>query len=158
MSAQAASTPTVSSRCNCGALRRASRRLSQMYDAALAPSGLKSTQYAVLDEIGRREQPPTLRDLADTLVMDQSTIGQNLRPLERDGLVALEQDDNDRRRRFVKLTRKGRARLAAAQPLWRDVQATFETHFGAQQAAELRDVLFGIARQPAFMAAASPAS
>ena len=78
-------------RCNCAALRKASRRLSQLYDSALAPSGLKSTQFAMLAEIERRtDEPPTIRDLADALVMDQSTIGQNLRPLERDGLVSLQ--------------------------------------------------------------------
>jgi DNA-binding MarR family transcriptional regulator len=152
MNAQAEPTPT---RCNCGALRRASRRLSQMYDAALAPSGLKSTQYAMLDEIARRDAtPPTMRDLADAMVMDQSTIGQNLRPLQRDGLVATAQDDRDRRRRYVKLTRKGRARLIAAQPLWREAQTAFENEFGLQQAAELRAVLSGIAHRPAFMGGA----
>jgi DNA-binding MarR family transcriptional regulator len=161
MSQSPVDTPSapLPSRCNCGALRRASRRLSQMYDAMLAPSGLKSTQYALLDEIGRRnDAPPTIRDLADAMVMDQSTIGQNLRPLQRDGLVALAQDDQDRRRRYVKLTRKGRARLRRGQPLWREVQAVFENELGAEQAAELRAVLSGIAHRPAFMAGASAAS
>ena len=82
--------------CNCAALRKASRRMSQFYDAALAPCGLKSTQFAVLAEIERRaEMPPTIRDLAERLVMDQSTIGQNLRPLEREGLIALVTDASD---------------------------------------------------------------
>lgn len=139
-------------RCNCAALRRASRRLTQLYDFALAPSGLKSTQLAMLSEIDRRlGSPPTIRDLADALVMDQSTIGQNLRPLEREGLVALEQDANDRRRRHVKLTKKGRSRVAAARPLWEEAQARFENHFGAVRAADLRSVLSNIAHDPAFI-------
>jgi DNA-binding MarR family transcriptional regulator len=134
-------------RCNCSALRKASRRLSQLYDSALAPSGLKSTQFAIFAEIDRRiSEPPTMRDLADALVMDQSTIGQNLRPLERDGLISLEQDATDRRRRHAKLTRKGRSRFAAAQPLWNAVQARFESSFGKQEAADLRAVLLKIAR------------
>ena len=93
---------------------------------------------------------PTMRDLADALVMDQSTIGQNLRPLERDGLVCLEQDARDRRRRYVKLTRKGRSRLAAALPLWSEAQARFENSFGKQKAASLRAVLLDIAGEAAF--------
>ncbi|MGA2129503.1 MAG: MarR family winged helix-turn-helix transcriptional regulator [Xanthobacteraceae bacterium] len=134
-------------RCNCAVLRKASRRLSQLYDSALAPSGLKSTQFAICAEIDRRAgEPPTLRDLAEALVMDQSTVGQNLRPLERDGLISLEQDATDRRRRHVKLTRKGRSRFAAAQPLWDRAQARFEDSFGKQQAADLRAVLVQIAR------------
>ena len=138
-------------RCNCAALRKASRRLTQFYDAAVAPSGLKSTQLAMLSEIERRlDDPPTMRDLAEALVMDQSTIGQNLRPLEREGLVTLEQDARDLRRRYVKLTRKGRSRIAIARPLWEEAQTRFENHFGSLQAANLRNLLLNIAREPAF--------
>ena len=137
-------------RCNCAALRKASRRLTQLYDAALLPAGLKSTQYAMLVEIERRASaPPTIGDLADALVMDQSTFGQNLRPLEREGLVSLEHDPNDRRRRQVKLTRKGKARLTVAEPLWSDAQARFEDAFGKQNAASLRAMLSDIARTDA---------
>jgi DNA-binding MarR family transcriptional regulator len=140
-------------RCNCVALRKASRRLSQFYDLALAPSGLKSTQYAMLVEIERRSgEQPTIRDLADALAMDQSTLGQNLRPLERDGLISLEQDAGDRRRRHVKLTRKGRSRFLAAQPLWGEAQARFEHTFGSQKAADLRTVLSEIASEVNVMA------
>jgi len=144
----AASTPVIEpNRCNCAALRKASRRMSQFYDSALAPSGLKSTQYAMLSEIERQAgAPPTIRELAEALVMDQSTIGQNLRPLEREGLVALVQDEADRRSRRVTLTKMGRARFAAARPLWRAAQERFESGFGKRAAADLRTVLGTIAR------------
>jgi len=133
-------------RCNCTALRKAARKVSLFYDSALAPCGLKSTQYAVLSEVYRRaEAPPTIRELAEALVMDQSTLGQNLRPLEREGLVALVQDDADRRSRRVELTRAGRSRFAAARPLWASAQQRFENGFGADAAAELRSVLVTIA-------------
>ena len=132
--------------CNCAALRKASRRMSQFYDSALAPTGLKSTQFAMLAEIERRaEAPPTIRDLAEKLVMDQSTIGQNLRPLEREGLISLATDASDRRSRRVKLTKTGRSKLAAALPLWRVAQERFESGFGKRAAAELRTVLGAIA-------------
>ena len=133
--------------CNCAALRKASRRMSQFYDSALAPCGLKSTQFAMLAEIERRaEAPPTIRDLAERLVMDQSTIGQNLRPLEREGLIALVTDETDRRSRRVKLTKAGRALIVAALPLWNAAQARFEGGFGQGAAADLRNVLAGISR------------
>jgi DNA-binding MarR family transcriptional regulator len=136
-------------RCNCVALRKASRRMSQFYDSVLAPSGLKSTQYAMLSEIARQgAAPPTIRELAEALVMDQSTIGQNLRPLQREGLVALVQDESDRRSRRVTLTKAGRSRFAAAEPLWRVAQERFEGGFGKRAAAELRAVLGTIARDP----------
>jgi DNA-binding MarR family transcriptional regulator len=134
-------------RCNCAALRKASRRMSQFYDSALAPAGLKSTQFAMLAEIERRaEAPPTIRDLAEKLVMDQSTIGQNLKPLEREGLISLVTDASDRRSRRVKLTKAGRSKLAAALPLWSIAQEQFENGFGKAAAAELRTVLGTIAR------------
>ena len=133
-------------RCNCAALRKASRHMTLFYDAALEPSGLRSTQYALLPEIHRRgDAPPSIGDLAEALVIDQSTIGQNLRPLQRDGLVTLERDQADRRTRLVKLTRAGRSRLADARPLWLAAQEKFEVSFGKRAAAELRNLLASIA-------------
>jgi DNA-binding MarR family transcriptional regulator len=133
-------------RCNCAALRKASRHMTLFYDAALEPSGLRSTQFAILAEIHRHsDAAPSIGDLAEALVMDQSTIGQNLRPLQRDGLITLERDEADRRSRRVKLTRMGRSRLADARPLWQQAQETFENGFGKRAAAELRGVLAGIA-------------
>jgi len=123
-----------------------------MYDAALAPSGLRSTQFAILVEIDAGQAaPPTIGDLAQALVMDASTIGQNLLPLERAGLLRTKTAQRDRRRKCVVLTRKGRARLAAALPLWRDAQQRFEKTFGERAAAELRATLSSIARDPSFV-------
>jgi DNA-binding MarR family transcriptional regulator len=152
--ATAASPVIEPSRCNCVALRKASRRMSQFYDSVLAPCGLKSTQYAMLSEIARHgARPPTIRELAEALVMDQSTLGQNLRPLEREGLVALVQDEADRRSRRVTLTKAGRSRFAAAEPLWRVAQERFEGGFGKRAAADLRTVLGTIARDPSLAGA-----
>jgi DNA-binding MarR family transcriptional regulator len=134
------------SRCNCTAMRKASRHVSQMYDVALAPAGLKSTQYSILSEIERRAaDPPTMRELAEAMVMDRSTLGQNLIPLERDHFVALEASDADRRRKLVVLTRRGRAKYAEARTLWRVAQERFEQRIGAAEAASLREILLGIA-------------
>jgi DNA-binding MarR family transcriptional regulator len=129
-------------------LRKASRRMSQFYDSELTASGLKSTQFSILAEIERRNgAPPTLGELAEALVMDQSTIGQNLRPLERDGLISLQADPSDRRRRYVALTETGRARIALGRPLWAGAQKRFEKFFGTEEAAELRAALLNIAHE-----------
>jgi DNA-binding MarR family transcriptional regulator len=141
--------PIAPNACSCTALRKATRRMAQLYDAALAPCGLRSTQYATLVEIDRHpEAAPTLSELAELMVMDRSTLGQNLRPLERDGLIAIQPDPNDRRRRHLVLTEFGRDRLAKGIPLWSAAQARFEAAFGAQRAADLRDVLLTIANNP----------
>jgi DNA-binding MarR family transcriptional regulator len=133
--------------CTCGSLRKASRRISQFYDAALAPVGIKSTQFSILAEVerGSVEGPLTMCDLATAMVMDRSTLGHNLRPLERDDLLSLRLALADRRKRHVTLTKKGRSTLQRARRLWRTAEGRFEAIFGKQHAADLRAVLLSIA-------------
>src|SRR3984957_11426941 len=133
--------------CTCGSLRKASRRISQFYDTALAPVGIKSTQYSILSEVDRGsiEGPVTMRELATSMVMDRSTLGHNLKPLERDDLVSLRSSTDDRRKRYVELTRKGKSTLQRARRLWRQAEGRFEKIFGKEPAAELRAVLLSIA-------------
>ena len=134
--------------CIATAMRKASRRLSQLYDDALAPSGLRTTQYAILSELERRsKKPPTMRELADAMVMDRSALGHNLRPLERDGLIALEESKEDRRRRHVVVTAQGRAEHRKAKRLWQTAQGRFEEVYGRSQAADLRAILLTIAHE-----------
>jgi DNA-binding MarR family transcriptional regulator len=132
--------------CNAAAMRKASRRVTQLYDDALAPSGLRSTQYAILSELGRHENtPPSMRELADALVMDRSALGHNLRPLERDGLIALATSESDRRRQHVVMTTLGKAKYREARVFWLKAQDHFHRVFGKANAAELRATLFSIA-------------
>jgi DNA-binding MarR family transcriptional regulator len=144
-------------RCNCAALRKATRRMSLFYDNALAPSGLRGTQFAILGDLFRRGgAPPTIRELSEAMVLDQSTIGQNLRPLEREDLIELVQDENDRRSRRIMLTKAGRSRYLQARPLWSEAQAHFEKGFGVRAAAELRELLAGIANDSSLIGEGEP--
>ena len=138
--------------CNCGALRRASRRISQVYDAALAPAGVKTTQFAILAELERSggTEPVTLCELAGVMIMDRSTLGHNLRPLQRDRLVAMRLAEDDRRKRYLELTARGRIVLQRARRLWRVAERRFEKVLGKDPAAKLRKVLHGIATNAAF--------
>jgi DNA-binding MarR family transcriptional regulator len=133
--------------CTCGSLRKASRRISQFYDTALAPVGIKSTQYSILSEVdrGSLEGPVTMCELATAMVMDRSTLGHNLKPLERDDLVILRLSADDRRKRYVELTKKGRLILRKSRRLWQHAEGRFESIFGKKPAAELRAVLLSIA-------------
>jgi len=139
--------PPPRAACTCGSLRKASRRISQFYDAALAPVGIKSTQFSILAEVERGSiaGPVTICELAATMVMDRSTLGHNLRPLERDDLVVLRHSRHDRRKRHVELTIKGKSLLPRARQLWRRAENRFEKIFGKDPAAELRAVLLSIA-------------
>lgn len=128
------------SRCSCTALRKASRRISQLYDTALASSGLKTTQRAILAQIGRSE-PTTVGRLAEALVMDPGALAHTLKPLERDGLVVVAVDPTDRRNRQISLTRRGRAKLAETDALWEEAERGFEAAFGRAKSECLREAL-----------------
>src|SRR5260370_18476187 len=128
--------------CSVSAAKKAARRLSLMYDTVLAPVRLKSSQYGILSELHSRGAAlPTVRELAEELVMDRSTLGQNLRPLERDELITLLTDPKDRRSRLIALTKLGVAKLNEAAKSCRIRQDRFEATFGQQEAADLRSVL-----------------
>jgi DNA-binding MarR family transcriptional regulator len=133
--------------CSAAVMRMAARRISQFYDGYLAPEDLKVSQYSVLSTAARRrDQPPTVNDLADELGMDRSTLGHNLRPLERDGFVVLEADKVDKRIRRVVVTDLGRAKREACRKLWVLAQGHFEKAFGKERTEELAGLLMSIAR------------
>jgi DNA-binding MarR family transcriptional regulator len=144
-------TPTQvwTTRCNAGAVRRAGRRLLHMYDTIIAPTGLKQCQYGILAALHARGAAlPSVQELAEELVLDRSTLGQNLRPLERDDFVTLLTDPRDRRVRLIALTKLGIAKFNEAKPYWQTAQERFEEVFGAEEAAKLRSVLLSIAYNP----------
>ena len=126
--------------CNCTALRKATRRVSQLYDSALEPCGLRTTQRAILNHIARAGTP-SMGDLAEALVMDRGALTHNLKPLERDGLIKISVDPQDRRNRLIALTAQGRAKLAESEVLWARAQRGFEASFGAAKSASLRKAL-----------------
>ena len=141
--------------CNCAALRQAARFVSRLYDEALVPVGLGINQYSVLVRL-QRLGPLVMQDLARALVMDRSTLGHLLRPLEKRGLVRLA-TCADARCRMVSLTPDGEALLIAARPLWTSAQAAFEQQFGSVEAATLREALTAVVTAPA-AASVTPAT
>jgi DNA-binding MarR family transcriptional regulator len=126
--------------CNCLALRQAARHVSQFYDQFLAASDLRATQYSILARL-QRNGTMTISALAAELVMDRTTLGRNILPLERDGLIAVGSGKSDRRSKELRLTDRGVARFRTALKGWQEAQARFETTFGAKRAKELRTLL-----------------
>jgi DNA-binding MarR family transcriptional regulator len=142
-------TPVRTLRCNAGAVRRAARKLTHFYDTELAPAGLNLCQYGVLSAVNSRGPAlPSVQELAEELVLDRSTLGQNLRPLERARWISLVTDPNDRRVRLIALTRLGVAKFKEANKYWQIAQERFEAVFGATEAANLRSTLVSIAYSP----------
>jgi DNA-binding MarR family transcriptional regulator len=129
--------------CNCLAVRQAARHVTQFYDQFLAPAGLRTTQYSILANL-RRKGPMTINVLAAEMVMDRTTLGRNIQPLEREGLIAVVPGQSDRRSKELHLTEAGVARLRTAFKGWVTAQDRFESAFGPKRAAELRGLLHAV--------------
>jgi len=130
----------------CAALnfRRAARAVTRLYDLALAPSGIRATQMAILTAIAKF-QPVSMSGIGEILVLDQTTLTRSLRLLQKQGLLEVSRR-SARRQRFVVLTDSGVKALALAVPLWRAVQAKFLSAMGKDNWSVLRNELERLAR------------
>lgn len=124
-------------RCNCFLVRSLSRKITQLYDDILAPSGLRGTQFSLMLAAHKSAQgmggvdgaPATVSALAQRLNTDRTTLTRNLRILQQAGHVELVAG-TDARSKCVRLTPAGEAALAQAQALWRQAQREVRTRCG----------------------------
>ena len=123
--------------CTCLAVRQAARHVTQFYDRHLAPVGLRTTQFSILARL-RRHGAMTINTLAEEMVMDRTTLGRNILPLERDGLISIKPGRTDRRSKELRLTDTGLERLRAGYQGWKDAQREFATAFGSERTIGLR--------------------
>jgi DNA-binding MarR family transcriptional regulator len=124
--------------CVCTNLRRATRAISNMYDVALASSGLKITQFSLLRAIERNE-PVAITALAEEMALDRTTLARNLAPLQRDRLVELA-PGSDQRVTQVRLTRAGRNAIKKALPLWKKTQLDVSRLLSDGRIEQLREI------------------
>lgn len=129
--------------CNCLAVRQAARTVTQFYDHHLAPSGLRTSQFGVLAML-ERKGPLTINELAAEFVIDRTTLGRNILPLQRDGLIAVKPSPFDRRSKELHLTETGKKKYHATRKYWLEAQKDFEANFGHKRAAELRAMLHAV--------------
>lgn len=130
--------------CTCSALRRATRALTATYDAALKPAGLRVTQFAILRYLDRLGPIPVSR-LAAEAALERTTMGRNLDPLKRRGLVAITPGAADPRERRVSLTASGREALAAATPYWREAQSRINARVDPATVSAVAEALISAA-------------
>jgi DNA-binding MarR family transcriptional regulator len=126
--------------CHCTTLRYAAQTLTEVYDRVLAPSGLKVTQYVLLESILQNEAEQSITSLARQLGSDRSTIGRNIHILVRDGLVSLSRG-SDRREHTVRVTEQGREAVSLARPLWQKAQTAVAETLGQDQLQMLKALL-----------------
>jgi len=125
--------------CHCTRLRRAAHTVTRLYDEALADAGLTVTQFSLLRTISRLDEP-YISTLAEATGLERSTLGRNLRPLEKAGLVAFGRAE-DARMRVVRLTPGGEHTLQQALPRWRTAQRRLADTLGAERLAALEALL-----------------
>ena len=110
--------------CACQKMRKASRKITRMYDESLRPAGIKATQFNVLTVVALKDEA-TLTELAETLGMERTTLSRNLGPLERNGLIKVSAEGY-RRARSANITNKGVEVMEKALPLWRLAQKSLK--------------------------------
>jgi len=130
---------TSVTKCTCGNLRKAARVVTQRYEAALQPTGLKATQFTLLATLANRGDLP-LTHLAEVLGMDRTTLTRNLKPLVGKGLVSVE-NAQDQRVRQIKLTAKGSKAFKNALPHWEAVQSKIVSGLGFNRWSGFLDAL-----------------
>jgi DNA-binding MarR family transcriptional regulator len=129
--------------CNCFALRQAARHVTQIYERHLGQVGLTAAQFTILAKLARRPKL-TMVDLADSMVMDRTTLVRAMKPLQRDGLVIAESAEHDSRTYEFSLTEHGETVFDQSALAWRAAQDEFEAKFGRARAKALRAELFQI--------------
>lgn len=137
--------------CICGALRMATRAITQLYDEAMRPSGLRVTQYSMLTRIARL-QPVNAAVLESSLYADQTTLARALKVLEKDGLIRRVANP-DKRIKRIELTALGRKRVDHARKLWVEAQGRMVGQIGKDTWRGTRD---GLLRLVGAVAATAP--
>jgi DNA-binding MarR family transcriptional regulator len=122
------SSPHASPACACGRLRRAARALTQLYDEAMAPAGLRVTQYSLLVTL-ESQGAMRITDLAARQLLDRTALSRNLDPLVDRGYVVVAAG-RDARTREATITSLGKATLRKAEPCWKRAQAEVTARIG----------------------------
>ncbi|MBV8472111.1 MAG: MarR family transcriptional regulator [Hyphomicrobiales bacterium] len=129
----------MASVCYCVALRVAARKTTEIYDAALAPTGVNIAQFSLLRRV-ERAAPISLSELGRLAELDRSTVGRNVKVLQRMELVRVT-PGADHREATVSLADKGRAVLRDGAPLWDEAQRRIGEKLGAGGPERLRELL-----------------
>ena len=117
--------------CHCTRLRTATRKVASLYDEALEPVGINIAQFALLRTVARHGAL-SLTELGRQLGLDRSTMGRNVRVVEKAGLVAIGKGE-DQREAVVTVTEQGQAVVRKAEPLWEKSQAELTQRLGPER-------------------------
>ena len=128
--------------CMCGSLRRTSRALTQLYETALRPLGLRATQFTILQALSLAGGV-TQSELGEMLALDSTTLTRTLGLMSRQGWIA-ERRGQDRRERWLRLSRAGETQLNRALPLWEKVQSRLRHQLGDKSWKSLMQLTYQV--------------
>ena len=136
----ASSLPTpLDDPCSCFYLRRAARLVSRQYAETMKAAGLRSSQFSIMSIISRHGRM-TITDLADAMGLERTSSSRAVRLLEKDGLISIS-EEQEKRRRYIELTKQGKSAYKTALPLWNKAQRQFKKQLGAEDMKTLKSLL-----------------
>ncbi len=129
----------VSTICHCRKMRRITDNVKHFYDKTLEPAGVTVNQYGILREI-RDHEECSVKDLAEILELDASTLARNVQALVHKGMVLDTKEGKSRRKKLV-LTDRGREVCVEAERLWMQAQEIFESRLAKEELEALEKAL-----------------
>lgn len=124
------SCEAINRQCCCFNMRKVTRAVTQYYDRYLEPAGIRATQFTLLAALFSTKGK-TLTEIAESLVMDRTTLTRNLKPLEKMGLIATVQTLDKRSKAYV-LTPQGEQTVERCVPLWQQAQNNVVNSLGEE--------------------------
>jgi DNA-binding MarR family transcriptional regulator len=112
----------------CASFRRAARVLTQHYDTALRPLGLRATQFTLLQALSLAGEVPQ-GTLGEILAIDSTTLTRTLAIMERRGWIA-SRSGEDRRERWLSLSEAGTVQFKRTLPHWKKMQQELRARLG----------------------------
>jgi len=122
---------SINAQCCCFNLRKTTRAVTQFYDRHLETANIRATQFTLLLTLSTAAGK-SLTEMAESLVMDRTTLTRNLKPLEKSGFISITRL-SDRRSKGYRLTDKGREVIEKGIPLWREAQEYIVSQFGSDR-------------------------
>jgi len=120
-------------------LRHLTRLVARLYDAEVAKSGLKTTQYSLLSH-ALHLGPIRPVDLAQAMGIEASTLTRNLKPLMAEGWLE-QKEGPDARSRLIEITDGGRKKRSEAQRHWRSAQEKLNERLGVERVVALHAMI-----------------
>ena len=128
----------TTSNCLCSALRRAARAAAQLYDLVLEPTGLKCTQFFLLQVIAEVGEIPQWKFAREHAVAVE-TLSRRFATMRRKKLIEVRKGSNHGER-IYSLTAEGRELYTRALPYWERAQKRLTQTFGREQSKSLLDL------------------